>query len=251
MIELSDNVWPHSTPPFRKDPPANSVGLVIPVRDGLKFLKLSLYSVLYFTSHPYLLTIVDNMSGLSTKKYLRSFAQNHPTDVLRYDENFNFSAEVNLGLHNVFAKGARYGLILNADTVVEPDWLNLLVETVQKNPEVGAVGPVSNVGMPEHMHRREDKIEEVGRLSGFCMLIKKEAFESVGGFDENFTGGGFEDWDFSKRLTAGGWRLAVDHRVHVHHFWKCFRRTKKDNESMRENQKHFYLKHPEEQKDAR
>ncbi len=244
MIELSDNVWPHSTPPCRKDPPANTVGVVIPLRDGLKFVKLNLYSVLYFTAHPYMLTLVDNQSGLKTKKFLRSFSQNHAVDVLRYDHEFNFAAEVNLGLRHAFAKGARFGLILNADAVVEPDWLNVLVELLLASKEVGAVGPVSNVGMPEHTHPREGAAEEVARLSGFCMLIRKEAFESVGGFDESFLGGGFEDWDFSLRLREAGWRLQVDRRVHVHHFHRGFRRSDADLASMQANEVRFFQKHP-------
>lgn len=244
MIELSDNDWPHSTPPFKKDPPANTVGVVIPVKDGLKFLKLNLYSVLYFTSHPFMLTVIDNQSGLKAKKFLRSFTQNHPIEVLRYDEPFNFAAEVNLGLRHVFSKGAKFGLILNADAIVEPDWLTLLVENFHRDPQLAAVGPVSNVGMGEHKHYRQDAVQEVARLSGFCMLIRKEAFEAIGGFDEAFVGGGFEDWDFSQRLRDAGWRLQVDRRVHVHHFWKCMRRAPEYDVWMVENEKRFFKKHP-------
>jgi GT2 family glycosyltransferase len=239
------NDWPHSTAPCRKDPPANAVGIVIPFRDGLKFLKMNLYSVLYFTAHPYMLALVDNMSGLKTKQFLRSFEQNHAADVLRYDEAFNFSAQVNLGLRNVFSRGARFGLILNADAVVEPDWLNLLVDSMLRDPELGAVGPVANVGMPEHTHPKDDLCQEVSRLSGFCMLIRREAFEQVGGFDEGFLGGGFEDWDFSHRLRSAGWRLQVDRRVHVHHYYKGFRRQPEHDEMMRANEARFFEKYPE------
>lgn len=247
MTELSDSDWPHSTPPCRTDPPANAVGVVIPVRDGIKFLKLSLYSVLYFTAHPYMLTVVDNLSGLKTKKFLRSFEQNHFVDVLRYDEPFNFAAEANLGLRSVFAKGAQFGLVLNADAVVEPDWLGLMVERMLQVKEAAAIGPVSQTGNPEQRAAamRSDRLLQVGRLSGFCMMIRKAAFEQCGGFDESFTGGGFEDWDISRRLTGLGWKLLVDERVFVSHYHKGFRRLPEHDVSMRTNERRFFEKHPD------
>jgi GT2 family glycosyltransferase len=248
VTKQSDNDWPHSTPPCKADPPANAVGIVIPVRDGLKFLKLNLYSVLYFTSHPYVLTVVDNLSGLKTKQFLRSFEQNHAVDVLRYDEPFNFAAEANLGLRNVFSRGAQFGLVLNADAVVEPDWLGHLVDTMLRNKEAAAVGPISQVGNPEQMGARTDELYDVRRLSGFCMMIRKSAFEQSGGFDESFLGGGFEDWDLSQRLLGLGWKLLVDRRVFVSHFHKGFRRLPEHNEMMLANRDKFFAKHPEEAK---
>ncbi|MBI4396329.1 MAG: glycosyltransferase family 2 protein [Elusimicrobia bacterium] len=246
MIELSDSGWPHSTSPFKGDPPLNTVGVVIPVRDGLKFLKLCVYSVLYFTFPPYTLTVVDNQSGLRTKKYLRSLAQNHPVGLLRHDEEFSFAAQVNLGLRHAFSSpGVRFGLILNADTVVEPDWLTLLLETMQREKELGLVGPVSNVGNPEQSRPRADKTFESPRLSGFCMLIRRETFEGLGGFDEGFKGGGFEDWDFCVRARAAGWRIRVDQRVHVHHFHRAFRRHTESNAQMNTNERRFFELHPE------
>ncbi len=250
MTKQSDSDWPHSTPPCKADPPANAVGIVIPVRDGLKFLKLNLYSVLYFTSHPHLLTVVDNMSGLKTKQFLRSFEQNHAVDVLRYDEPFNFAAEVNLGLRNVFARGAQFGLVLNADTVVEPDWLGLLVESLLKVKEAAAVGPVSQIGNPEQKSFRGERLLSVSRLSGFCMLIRRSAFEQSGGFDESFVGGGFEDWDLSRRLTQMGWKLLVDERVFVQHFHRGFRRGPEHLATMNANKVRFFQKHPDAAKEV-
>jgi len=244
VIELSDNGWPHSTSPFRADPPLNSVGIVIPMRDGMKFFKLCLYSVLNFTFPPYTLTVVDNLSGLRTKKQLRSLSQNHPFEVVRYDEPFNFAAQVNLGLRHAFRfPNIRYGLILNADTVVEPDWLTRLLEAIQSD-NYGAVGPISNVAIPEQeVGRKESMVKKVERLSGFCMLIRREAFENTDGFDEQFSGGGYEDQDFSIRLSKLGWLLGVDRRVHVHHFHRGFRVDKKHTEEMQENRVRFFEKH--------
>jgi GT2 family glycosyltransferase len=243
VIELSDNGWPHSAVPFRTDPPLNTVGIVIPMRDGMKFFKLCLYSILNFTFPPYMLTVVDNLSGLRTKRQLRSLSQNHPIEILRYDETFNFSAQVNLGLRHVFSfPNVKYGLILNADTVVEPDWLTHLLEVINSD-KYGAVGPLSNVAIPEQEGRRENIVELTHRLSGLCMLIKREAFEDIGGFDEQFVGGGYEDQDFTRRLFNAGWKLGVVRSVHVHHFHRAFRTEKKHTEEMELNRVRFNEKH--------
>jgi GT2 family glycosyltransferase len=200
-----------------------------------------------------MLTIVDNMSGLKTKKFIRSFEQNHPTDVLRYDEPFNFAAQANLGLRNVFSRGAQFGLVLNADTIVEPDWLGLLVERMLQVKEAGAIGPVSQVGNPEQtlQGKRGERLMQVRRLSGFCMMVRKAAFEQSGGFDESFAGGGFEDWDLSQRLLDLGWKLLVDERVLVWHFHKAFRRSPEHDVAMRTNERRFFEKHPKVAEEVR
>ncbi len=233
--------------PQRSGLPAGSVGIVIPVRDGLPFFKLALHSVFSFSDHPYRLTVVDHLGGLATKRYLRSVAQNHAIDVLRYDEPFNFAAEVNLGLRHVFADPAvRFGLVLNADAVVEPFWLSRLVATLQLETGAGIVGPVTNVAIPEQQRNRGDALLETGRVSGFCLALSRAVWEKTGGFDESFVGGGFEDWDLCVRARQAGFRVLVDATVYVHHFYNAFRgREPGSRAQMQANEKRFFEKHPQ------
>jgi len=257
MLE-SPNDWPRSTKPFRDyiimkngrralsdRPKDGSVGIVIPVRDGLKFFKLCMYSVLSFTDVPYLLNIVDNMSSLESKKNFFSFQLNHDAYYTRYDEDFNFAAEVNLGLKEMFSyPEVKYGLILNAEAVVTPFWLSNMMTTMLSHPKIAVVGPLSNKAIPEQEDKeRQGQVTTVQRVSGFCMLIRRSAYEEVGGFDENFKGGGFEDWDFCERVRRNGWHVLVDGTAYVHHFYKQFRKIDFDDQ-LRENEKYFFEKHP-------
>ncbi len=226
-------------------PVDGTVAIVVPVRNGLEFFKLCFHSVLAFTSQPFILSIVDHLGDLSTKKYFRAMHSNHQVYLHRYDEEFNFSAEVNIGLREAFKMPqVKYGLILNADTIVEPHWLTKMLEVMNSNSGIGIVGPYSNCAMTEQMILSRDKVPTIAqRVSGFCMLFRREVFEEMGGFDEQFVGGGFEDWDFCERARRAGWHVAIDGMTHVHHFYKQFRMNDYDV-AIRKNQDRFFAKHP-------
>ena len=58
---------------------------------------------------------------------------------------------------------------------------------------------------------------DVERLVGFCLAVKASAFAEVGGFDERFEVGGYEDDDLCQRLRDAGGRLVIAHASFVHH----------------------------------
>jgi GT2 family glycosyltransferase len=230
---------------IQERPAPGSVGIVVPVRNGLKFFKLCFHSILSFTDHPYLLAIVDNMSDLDTRKYFLHTHHNHQIYWLRYDEDFNYAAEANLGLKKLFSfPEVEYGLVMNADVVVTPHWLTNMVEVMMSNPKIGAVGPLSNMAIPEQMDvEKRGVVGPAQRLSGMCMLIRRKAWEEANGFDEDFEGGGFEDWDFCERIRRMGWFVIIDGTTYVHHFFKKFRRNDHDAD-MKRNEDLFFKKHP-------
>lgn len=258
-MQMSHDDWPISTNPYRhyvcvkggqiketgELPVEGSVAIVVPVRNGLKFFKLCFHSLLSFTDKPYLLSVVDHLGDLSTKKYFRAMHANHQVYVNRYDEEFNFAAEVNVGLRAAFKfPQVKYGLILNADTVVEPFWLSKMMSVLTAHDKIGIVGPMSNKAIHEQMDPENiGRPTTTQRLSGFCMLFRRQVFEEVGGFDEQFVGGGFEDWDFCESARRKGWHAVIDGTTHIHHFYKQFRQNAHD-ESMQLNEERFFAKHP-------
>lgn len=258
-MPTSHEKWLNSMNPYRsyvcvknggtietgEKPVDGSVAIVIPVRNGLDFFKLCFHSILSFTDRPFLLSIIDHLGDLPTKKYFRAMHANHQVYLHRYGEDFNFSAEVNLGLREAFKMPeVKYGLILNADTVVEPFWLSKMLTTLQSNERIGIVGPLSNRAIGEQMDREKiNKMTPSQRVSGFCMLFRRETYEEIGGFDEEFVGGGFEDWDFCERARRKGWHVIIDGTTHIHHFYRQFRHHEFDAE-MQKNEDRFFKKHP-------
>ena len=58
----------------------------------------------------------------------------------------------------------------------------------------------------------------VPKLSGFCLLMKRTVYEKIGGLDERFGLGFFDDDDLAERARRAGFELAVAHDLFVHHF---------------------------------
>lgn len=251
--------WPISISPYRHyacakggvtiessvPPKDGTVAIVISVRDGLKFFKLCFHSLLSFTDRPFSIHVIDHLGGLPTKKYFRTMHANHPVYLHRYDGDFNFALQANLGLREAFKfPQVKYGLLLNADTVVEPFWLSKMLDAMSIHDRIGIVGPMSNKANPEQMDRGNFGMAvPAQRASGFCMLFKRQVWEELGGFDEEFVGGGFEDWDFCERAIRNGWLVTIDGKTHIHHFYKQFRRREFDTE-MKANEERFFKKHP-------
>ena len=145
------------------------------------------------------------------------------------------------GLANTKTRG-RKGI--PAEDVEEPrhERSNLTIldfeEEAAKDSTVGLVGPMSNYAAPPQlvesvpyhdlraMHdfarqwrdEHRGKWFNVAKLSGFCLLMKRVVYETVGGFDERFGIGFFDDDDLAQRARRAGFELAVAHDLFIHHF---------------------------------
>ena len=206
--------------------------IIIPVHNQPALTRLCVDSIRKHTRPgSYELIIVDNGSTDGTAEWL-----DHQPDVrvIRLGNNAGFPAACNRGLAE--AEGDHL-LLLNNDTVVTPRWLDNLLDALHSGGRVGAVGPVTNAAayhtaIPvayrslEEMwrfaeaHNRPDpaKREERVKLVGFCLLLKREAFEKAGFLDERFSPGNFEDDDYSLRLRLAGYRLLLCRDTFIHHF---------------------------------
>jgi GT2 family glycosyltransferase/Flp pilus assembly protein TadD len=206
--------------------------------DQLDYTRGCLESLLRCTRAPYELILVDNGSTDGTLAYLEAVRhQRGPArvEVLRNESNRGVPAAWNQAIAR--ARG-RYLVFLNNDTVLAPGWLEGLVsQALHDWPRVGLVGPVTN-GAPEpqgiragydsleHLdafaaQRRQDFAGRpllVRRLTGFCLLVRREVLERVGTFDERFGLGFFEDDDLGVRAQEAGYRLVVARDVYVHHY---------------------------------
>jgi GT2 family glycosyltransferase/Flp pilus assembly protein TadD len=217
--------------------PTGLTSLIVLCCNEIAFTRLCLESVLARTRPPYELILVDNGSTDETPAYLESL-KGRPgparVAVIRNPHNVGFPAGCNQGIRQ--ARGEQL-LFLNNDTVVAEGWLEGLLACLRSAADIGLAGAVSN-GVPEPQRvvppeqdvrlldetaarrRREfaRRSQDVPRLSGFCLVGRRAVLEQVGGFDERYGLGFFDDDDLGLRVRRAGYKLRVALDVFVHHF---------------------------------
>lgn len=155
--------------------------------------------------------------------YVRVVFEWHP-------ENLGFAAGCNRGAE--LSNGENIVLV-NPDTEVFPEWAERMTAYMQ--PDVGAVGPISNFvagwqNAALHMRMVDDNAKnaryaikgnhrrgvDTKLLIGFFLMVKREAWDKVGGLDPQFFLG-CDDLDFSLRLREAGYALVIASDVFVYH----------------------------------
>ena len=214
------------------------VSIIIPTRDRLPLLRACIASIEARTDYPdFEVIIVDNDSReRATLTYLESTRHR----VVRAPGEFNFPRLVNAGAAH--ARG-EYLLLLNNDTEVRnPEWVSAMLEFAQQ-PEIGAVGAkllfpngtlqhvgvITGLGGPaghpltgfdartSHYFGTAGNIRNYSAVTAACMMVRREVFAQVGGFDERFRSG-YNDVDFCLRVRRAGYRIVyTPYAELVHH----------------------------------
>jgi GT2 family glycosyltransferase/Flp pilus assembly protein TadD len=213
--------------------------IIILTYNQLEYTKKCLESIAANTPEPHEIIIVDNGSTDGTVEFLDLEAGRNKSriKIIKNEENLGFALGNNKGIAE--AKGD-YVVLMNNDVVVTPGWLKRLVEVTQRKPQIGIVGPMSNyVSGPQLVkevsyqktslkglkkfsqafaRKHEGETMPYWRVVGFCMLIKREVIDKIGGLDGRFGLGNFEDDDFSLRAALAGFESWIVKDCFVHHF---------------------------------
>lgn len=210
--------------------------IIILAKDQYEYTKECIDSIFKFTKSPFELILVDNGSRDEIPNYFHNLQKNQSNvTVITNQSNVGFPKGVNQALRK--AKG-KYVLIGNNDTVVTPGWLEKMIEHLEKDPKNGLVGPISNniSGLQidkEASYQTMDEmlryaqnitqknravIQEFPRLAFFCTLIKREVFDKIGGLDERFSPGNYEDDDFCMRAQVAGYKAHILRYIFIHHY---------------------------------
>lgn len=102
-------------------------------------------------------------------------------------------------------------LYVNDDAVLGPESVERLREALWSAPDVGEVGPKGGRWHRDQSGERTglERVEEADEISGFCFMLRAEAFDQVGGFDIRYTPAGCEEIDMSFAIRNKGWRCLV------------------------------------------
>jgi N-acetylglucosaminyl-diphospho-decaprenol L-rhamnosyltransferase len=207
-----------------------AVSVVVVTYNALPLLERSLESV-----QGYETIVVDHGSTDGTVDVVR---ERFPEARVIEQENLGFGAGNNTGMR---AASGNYFLLLNADAWALGDAVERLAEFAEANPEAAVVGPKllnpdgtlqrSVRGYPstwriatEYLFLRKlaprsrlfnafygagfdhESVREAEFLGGACLLVRREAFEQVGGFDEDFFMMS-EEVDWCYRFRQAGWKV--------------------------------------------
>jgi len=220
---------------------ASLTSIIIPCWNQLQYTRMCLDAVLSHSGSQFELIFVDNGSSDGTAAFLADLRGKAPVPVtvITNEMNRGFPAAINQGLR---AARGEYFVLLNNDTVVTEGWLDRLIavskEKAAGDRPIGLVGPMSNYVTPPqvvetvtyqsidgmHHFARDWQRQHRGRwfpavkLSGFCLLVTRAAYEAVGGLDERFSLGFFDDDDLALRVRKAGFALVVAQDVFIHHF---------------------------------
>ncbi len=219
-----------------------SVAILIVTWNGEKLLREFLPSVVNTNYPNFTIYLADNASQDNSLAFVR---ENFPqVKIFEFSENYGFAKGNNKALQYI---SEDLILLLNNDVKVSPDFLSLLVNYLQENPEVGIIQPailsykepdkfehagaagglIDALGYPFCRGRVLMKTEkntgqypaskELFWTGGACMLFKKEILQKNQYlFDEKFWAH-MEELDFCWRAQRNGYKIACEPRSKVWH----------------------------------
>jgi GT2 family glycosyltransferase len=192
--------------------------------------------------------VVDNASDDGSIEMIR---KRFPSvQLIASRQNLGFAKANNIGLKQ--AKG-KYLLLINPDTLVQEDTLQVMLRFFTENPDVGLAGckilnpdgtfqlacrrsfprpwpaftkmtglsslfPNSRLfGRYNLTYLSPDETYELDAVSGSFMMVRREAYEQVGGLDEDFFMYG-EDLDWCYRIQRAGWKNYYVHSTQIIHY---------------------------------
>jgi len=163
-----------------------------------------------------LIVVVDNASTDGSVQHARECSVS--ATFIQNDTNLGFAAAVNQGVSVI---STDFVLLLNPDVLAEQVSIGILEDILKSKPRAGAIGGfVNEKYLPRPLATPWTIVREnlgvptrglnqgvVGQAAAAAMLIRREAFLAVGGFDERFQPAWYEDVDFCRRLHDGGWTV--------------------------------------------
>lgn len=245
-----------------------SVSIIIPTAgrnpDSLAGL---VEGILTGTDYPHLdLTLVPNhVESEAAAKYLYELGKKARVQLLPYDKPFNFSEIYNFAVPQT--SGQLLGILNDDLAIISPGWLREMVSHAVRG-EIGAVGAMlyyrsdliqhagvilGRGGIAAHAYRgfprgfrghfnRAALVQNCAAVTAACMVMRREVFNEVGGFDPNLAVA-FNDVDLCIRIRTRGYRIVWTPYAELYHLESVSRgRELKPEQQARLNREGEYLK---------
>ena len=218
------------------------VTLIIPTRDRVEILKNCINGILNETEYENLeIIIVDNNSKEEkTLEYFKEISENKKVRILKVAGEFNYSRLNNFAVKE--ANGEYLAFLNNDLEIIDKNWLKEMIYSALQE-KVGAVGAklyyrnntvqhagcVTGIyGVAGHIYKHQPKNStghfgrlilehEVSVVTGACLVIPKDAFNEVNGFDEKELKVSYNDVDICLKLRLKGYKVIFNPFAELYH----------------------------------
>ncbi|MBS2023548.1 MAG: glycosyltransferase, partial [Deltaproteobacteria bacterium] len=235
--------------------------VIIPVKDAVDWVERSVVELLRSTPREELgeVVVVDDRSSPASKKALEEICRAAQVSLVDNTGSKGFGASCNLGA----SRGtAPYLLLLNSDCLVTPGAVRKLVSALERDPSVAVACPLSNnsplLTLPLSPGRSyiemnalleeaaraalpEDSALEACTIVGNCLLVRRTAWEALGGFDPVWGRGYGEETDLQMRALRRGWRGVCCIDTYVYHQGSASFRNEADLELLQQRNHRLFL----------
>lgn len=191
------------------------VTIIIPTFNNRAYLEPCLQSIFLHQSTPgiFKVVVVNNGDKGSIPHY-----ENSDIATIEVGKNLGWEGGLKEGLKHTTTP---YVVFMNDDTYIpifSAGWIQMMLQEFA-DPKVAAVGPSSNcvMGVQQMLiPSLNDGGFQVNFLIGFCMMVRREFLEKVGGVDDDLPYHG-DDLDLSIRFREAGYKLICNKNIFVYH----------------------------------
>lgn len=196
--------------------------IIIPVFNQKKYTESCIVSIGKNTRQGYRIIIVDDKSSEPDAVKFLGGIKDENIKIIRNTENLGWVKSVNRGIKE---SSAEYVCIMNNDTLVTDGWLSEMIAVAEKAPDIGLVNPewekpdkAAIDDYAQSLTKYRGQFIETDWVRGFCFLVKRQAINKIGGLDEAYSPGYYDDCDYSVRALRAGFRPVLAKGAYVYHY---------------------------------
>lgn len=211
---------------------SSAVSIIVSCRNEKDTVKNTIDSIMNSKNKTlFEIIIVDDKSNDGSCDFINNNKDIYGNVTLIFSDNIGVAASRNLGA--TIAKG-KYLFFCDAHISVQDYWIDNLVKTLDENNAHAIVPVIKNMKAEERgyggtwnnklefvwLNKPENSVSEIPLAPGCTLGIKKDVFDTIGGFDSNLQIYGVEDQEISLKLWLFGYKIVIDTQVEVNHLFK-------------------------------